>query len=109
MQLARVVGVRQGTVSDWELANSEPRFSDVVALERALGVSFRPEQPSDLFERGYAAGEFRALASMATAIADRAEGAAQRLTPVVDAGTRARVAVEAVEKSARARGRRRKA
>lgn len=90
-QIADSVGVRQGTVSDWESDTSEPRYSDLVKLEAAIGGPLRPEQPSDYFERGMAVGEFRALAAMAAAIAERAAGAADRLVtpPAVPVSARA--------------------
>lgn len=79
VELARAVKVRQGTVSDWESGLSEPKFSDLVALETVLGVSFRAEQPGDYFARGVAVGEFRALAAMANAMAERATEAANTI------------------------------
>lgn len=111
-QLAAAVGVRQGTVSDWESDTSEPRYSDLVKLEAAIGGPLRPERPSDYFERGMAVGEFRALAAMAAAIAERAAGAADRLVtpPGVPASARAagRKALEtAVTTTPKSRGGRR--
>lgn len=98
--IAKAVGTDQGTVSKWKSGTQTISAPQLLRLERVLKSTFRPDlAPAQVFERGFAAGEFDALAAMAEAIAERAAAARDRLrqgaTPVSyeALGTRARLAV----------------
>lgn len=87
-QAAAAIGVKQGTISDWETDKTEPNWTDLESAERVYRVRLRADQAEIAFERGFAAGEFSALAEMTEAvsemvgaIAKRARKAEARLSP----------------------------
>ncbi len=113
--VAKALGIKQPNVNRMERGKQRVGADQLFVIERFLGATYGKDQPSEVFESGFAAGEFDALAAMASAISERAVAARDRLrggaTP--DAyeaiGTRARRAVAETPPAGSAKAPRRKA
>lgn len=77
--VARAMGIQQPSVNRIEKGTQGVSAKQLMAVEQLLGATYGAVQPDQVFERGFAAGEFSAIAGMATAIAARASAAERRL------------------------------